>query len=316
MIVNQILYVQEIKKTADINSIVKFFCVASIIFGTILVGQGSYAVVKNIALANAYKNNQIIRPEVAMDTDNENVTFTITHDKGIEKIKYNWNNGIVNEVTVNGQTRYSKTITLPTGENTLYIIVIDAEGIQSEYSETFKYQDDPLIYDPNNQNMADKVDPTIELTLSEGGKPPLRIVARDETKIKYMTYKWGDGEEIRIDATEEYFIEKIIEFPEGTNELTVTAVDAAGNKKVEQQTYKTATKPTLIVEQNQSGDTVKLRAIDNVSMVLVELTANGHLFNLRPSEEMKEMQYDLKLPAGTSTIKIIAYNDVRSHGRI
>ena len=312
--VNQILFVEEAKKTANINSVVKFFCVVLIIFGIVLVGQGSYAFAKNIAIARAQQDSQIKRPEVTMKSDNENVTFTIVHEKEIDKIKYNWNNGIVNEINANKQTRYSKSIALPTGENTLYITVIDIDGVQSDYKETFKFEDRTL---PGG-DIEDNIKPTIEFALSDGQKPPLKVTVRDETKIAYMTYRWGDGEEVRVDATNDYFIEQIVEIPEGENTITVVAVDAAGNREEKSQLYKTTTKPKLIVAQTESRTHVNLKAIDNVSVTGIDLYVNGEiLYYLKPESETKELEYNLKLPAGQSVvIKLVAHNSSRSNRRI
>lgn len=55
----------------------------------------------------------------------------------------------------------------------------------------------------------------------------ITIIARDETQIDYLIYKWNNEAETRVNGTErnKLEIQKTIDMKLGENKLTVTAVD-------------------------------------------------------------------------------------------
>ena len=316
MIVNQILFVKEKEKTADINNVVKFFCVAVIAFGVFLIGQGSYAVARNVAINNLQKIAQITVPQVELEQKNDSlqqnylVIISVTHDKAVNKIEYHWNNGLTNEINGNSRTRFKEEIDLLVGKNTLYVTVTDINGIEGKYEKYFELIDNST----SGGNVTENVKPTIELT-NEGTN--LKITVKDETKLKYMTYKWNSDEEIKVELEEgqdDKIIEQEIQIPSGSNILTVTAIDDNGNHNVTTKTYVTATKPKL--EVTQDGKNIVIKASHENKVTNVKLNINGQEYELKPSTEVKEINWKGELlVSGQNKIKAVAYTTYLVDGR-
>lgn len=290
---NQILFVDRPKKgnSLDIKTIIKIFVIIMLILAVILIGKGIFS------LISSNKNKTIAKPTVEILEDNGKAQINITSTKAISKIIYSWNE---EEHTLQGrgQTQINEKVDIPVGTNTLNVKVIDIDNKEYTYQKEFFKEDNDLI------------NPEIEF-LVEGSK--VKIVAKDETELKYIMYRWDDEDnttiEVRDDSKTQ--IEEKISILKGEHILTVIAVDAAGNEQTKQQTFKGAKKPEIKV--SQKGDELLIKITDEENIKKIELTVNGKFYstdwqNTGASLDMKEVELKQKLDPGQNTVVITAYS--------
>ncbi len=291
---NQILYTNTPKKsgTLEIKTVLKIFSIACIIFGLILVGQASYAMVTKKG-----KESQS-EPLINVIQSEDILNISIKHDKLIDKIIYSWNNG--EEVVLQGKGRkeINENITIPTGTNTLVLKVIDINGKTATYSEMYELQ------------QSDTTKPEIEL-LVESSK--VKIVVKDETALSYMSYYWNNEDETKVEAKEESpkQIEDKIDILKGENTLTIIAVDKAGNETVKEQAFKGVKKPKI--ELSREGNELIVNVTDEEGIQKIEYTLNGQFYTTDPENtgtalNMKEVEFRQPLSEGENKITIKAYN--------
>ena len=104
------------------SSILKFFGIAILIFGIFLAGTGVYAIYKN-------QQEQNLEPTISIENKTENtVMLRITHKRNIARVEYGWNDE--EKTVVNGNNgKYLETeIKIPSGTNTLHVLVVDETG--------------------------------------------------------------------------------------------------------------------------------------------------------------------------------------------
>ena len=130
---NQILQVEKEKNkgTIEIGKIAIFFAIACIIFGIILVGQGVYAIIAKEEQVQQPNINQEV-PKITINQIEENLNIYIEHTKPILKLQYHWNDEQEQTIEINAQTTVSKDISMPIGENTLYLTVVDSTGKETK----------------------------------------------------------------------------------------------------------------------------------------------------------------------------------------
>ena len=113
---NQILMIEKKKKQTkqkssggggaiETKSIVCFFAIVIIIFGIILMGQGSYAIYKEAA-----DKNPANMPKVIVSRESDKVIISVEHTTEISKVIYSWNNGEATEVPQGGLTAYEEIL--------------------------------------------------------------------------------------------------------------------------------------------------------------------------------------------------------------
>lgn len=291
---NQILFVDRPKKgnSLDIKTIIKIFAIILIIVAVILIGKGIFS------LISSNKNKTVAKPTVQILEDNGKAQINITSSKAISKIVYSWNEEEEHTLQGRGQTVINEKIEIPVGTNTLNIKVIDIDNKEYSYTKEFFKEDNDLI------------NPEIEF-LVEGSK--VKIVAKDETELKYIMYRWDDEDNTTIEVREDSKtqIEEKISILKGEHVLTVIAVDAAGNEQTKQQTFKGAKKPEIKVSQD--GDELVIVVTDEENIKKIELTVNGKFYstdwqNTGASLDMKEVSLRQKLEPGQNTVVITAYS--------
>ncbi len=206
---NQILYVGKDKShgPASLKSILKSFAIFLIILGITFIGNGSYALYYNDKLVKESIDNTI--PSIAFDQEENNAIVTITHNKGISKIKYHWNDDVDTIISANSEkTVILDTISISQGINTLHVTAIDVNNKVAEGSYDYAYDG-------------------ISIELSVVDNSAIKISASDVKGISSLTYKWNSDEEITAYPSEEdpTLIEQLTDIPIGINTLTVTAVN-------------------------------------------------------------------------------------------
>lgn len=273
-------------KKADITVIIKIFAVIIILFGMMLIGKSVYALSQE-------QNRKRDNPNVNAEKMGKEVTISITTEKPIKEFRYKWNDGEDSVVPGDGTINIEKTIEIPNGNNILNIAVIDYYGYKSEYYKQYIYES------------SDIEKPKIEIAVV-GNR--LKITASDETKISYMAYKWNDEDETRFDADEgETEITQEIHVMEGTNELTVIAVDGEENKTTRIEKIIGDNKPEIYI--STEGNNVVVTAKDDEEIKKIEVDVDGQLWD-SGEESLKQKEVSAKVPitAGTHTVRVTITN--------
>lgn len=294
---NQILYEDIGEKPNNIKTIIRFFSIAIIIFGIALLGGGIYGIIQKKAEETPISTNKpIISTNVFED---DSIRIYITHDKPIDKVVYSWNSG--DDIIILGRNRTSieELIDIPEGENVLNLRVIDNIGIEATYTNTY-------VFSPTG---VDIQTPKIELSVLDTEKQ-IKITATDETEISYITYRWNNDEETKIDVADESktIIETSIPIPKGENDLTVIAVDANNNTETKIQKCKAYTRPTIKAPR-QRGQNLTITVTDEEGLDYVEYTVNGKKYKwVSSTDDRKEWTYVHVLEEGENEIVINAWN--------
>lgn len=292
---NQILYTNNQKKKGgplEINTVLRIFAILCIVFGCVLVGEASFA------MLNQEDTIQSI-PLVEIAQEGDSLFIKVKHDKLIDKIIYSWNGNAQIVLQGKGRMELEEIITIPmTGTNVLDLKVIDIAGKTVNYNKTYELEE------------GDVIKPEIEL-LVEGSK--VKIVAKDETQLDYITYYWNAEDETTVNVREESLkqIEEKIDILKGENTLTIIAVDKAGNETIKEQTFKGVKKP--VVELARDGEELIIKVTDEEGIQKIEFNLNGEDYSTDPNNtgtalNMKEVEIRQKLTSGENKITIKVYN--------
>ena len=294
---NQILSTDNAKKTKEplnIKTVTRIFAIIILVFGVILVGQGSWAMFNG----EDKQSKQASVPVVQMVQEGNLLKVTVQHDKAIDKIVYTLNEAQAVTWQGMGRTQIEESIPLEVGDNIVHLTVWDLTGKEVSYDGNYFVEE------------GDNTNPQIELILEDG---KIKITAKDETQLAYILYYWNDEDETKLEAREDSptLIEEKISVLKGENTLTVKAVDAAGNETTEVQTYKGAVKPQISLSRD--GDELIIKVTDEENIQKIEFTLNGVFYSTDPNNtgtalNRKEVEIRQKLNAGTNTITVKAYN--------
>ena len=271
---------------ADIKTVVRVFAITMLVFGVFMIGTGSYAIYKD----NEANNSEITKPVITetLNEDSTAVVLTVTHDKAIDRIEYSWNDDEVQTITGNGRRYIEQEIEIPGGTNTLNVIAIDTQGQEISTQREFTSEE------------------IINLTISENNK--LKITAESETEIAYMTYRWDEEEEQRVDINS-ITVDQEIDVPMGTHNIMVTLVDVNNETTTKEQTVMGTTKPTINIEADDAGEYYLITITDETGLERVDLTLRGEQRTITVENGEKELKYKLKLNAGDENrLEITAYN--------
>lgn len=278
----------------DIKTVVRVFAIAMLIFGIFMVGTGTYAIYRE----NEANNSEITKPVISelLNDDGTAVKLTVTHDKTIDRIEYSWNDDEIQTITGNGRKYIEQQITIPSGTNTLNVKAIDTQGQESSLQREFT----------SGNIQSEGNSPTLDLTISENNK--LKITANSETEIQYMTYKWDDGEEQRVDINAT-IIEQEIDVPMGTHDITVAIVDVNNKTTTKEETVMGTTKPIINVETDDAGEYYLITITDEVGLQKVDLNIRGEARTITVEDGKKELKYKIKLENNNQNrLEITAYN--------
>lgn len=295
---NQILMVENKSKNkkkarkssgpAEIKSVIKFFAIVIIVFGLFIIGHSSYAM-----YISSKGNNVENLPQISISRVNDSLIVNVQSEYIVDKFKYNWTNSEQTSIS-EGVSSFEEEIILPNATDILTIIIEDETGRAITYTREI-YLDG-----------VDIVKPTIDLEQGEGFS--VRLTARDETQIEYITYKIDDGEEVRIDKnnTEDKTIEyAITEIPRGEHTLYVTAVDSSGNvESIEKPIIVSSDRPTIKnLSIDQEAGKIMIEAADVDGIQSIEVNLNGAVYKM-DDVNRTEATFSLNLVEGTNTISI------------
>lgn len=299
---NQILSVDNSKKEKvkrnrtrnkgpiEINSILKFFSIAILIFGIFMIGSGSYSMYKE-----STKKIENTKPVIYVEQTTEaEVLLKVTHDKALSKITYAWNEEEKTEVPCSGKKEIEARIEIPTGTNTLTVYASDVNGQEIEYKKLYTIEGSINI----------NIEP-------EGSK--LKITANGKNQLLYMTYRWDEEEETKVDINDNE-IEEIIEIPKGLHTLTIIVVDENNKTETKEQEVKGVTKPKLEVTRDLNNFIIK--ASDEQGLTRVEFIINEtekYRLDLTKAyesvEDRKEFEYAYPLHDGENKLEVTVYNE-------
>lgn len=274
-----------------IGSILKFFAIAMSIFGILLVGVGGYSIYKG----QSNQKDENIEPTISIENKTDNtIMLKITHKKNIDRVEYNWNNN--EKIVVNGNNgKYlEKEINIPSGTNTLHVLVVDIDGKEMTYEKQYELESN------------------IDIVVS-GNK--IRITSEGDKTISYMTYRWDEEEEktIQINSTS---VDEEIEAIKGLHTLTVILVDEDNNTDTKQQKINGVSKPKIVMGIDEQKEHFVIQASDEEKLSKIEFILNKkenqkYVLNLE-NKDLKEIQYrlpdDLKLKDGENIIEVTVYN--------
>lgn len=269
---------------ADIRKVVKVFAITMMIFGVFMIGTGSYAIYKD----NENKNAEITKPVIteSLNEDSTAVILTVTHDKAIDRIEYSWNDGEVQTITGNGRKYIEQEIEIPGGTNNLNVKAVDVQG--QEISTDKEYTAEEII------NLA-----------ISGSK--LKITAENETQIAYMTYRWDEEEEQRIDINATT-VDQEIDIPMGEHNLTVILVDINNETITKEQKVKGVTKPNIEIRLDEAKENYLITITDDTGIQKIDVIIRGEERTIESNGE-KELKYKIGLNEGDENrLEITAYN--------
>ena len=269
---------------ADIKTVVKVFAIVMIIFGVFMIGTGSYAIYKD----NESKNSEVTKPTITeTQKDEKTVLVSVAHDKAIDRIEYKWNDGEVQTVTGNGRRNIEIEVEIPGGTNTLTVRAVDING--QEISTDIDYTAEDII------NLA-----------VSGSK--LKITAENETEISYMTYRWDEEEEQRIDINSTT-VDQEIDIPMGEHNLTVILVDVNNETITKEQKVKGVTKPVIEIGADETRENYLVTITDETGLDRVEVTLRGESRTVTVEDNATEVKYRFPLIENDENIlEITSYN--------
>ena len=283
-------------KPSGSDTIVRVFAVLIACFAICLIAGGIYGVVKNketVAEAPVAPTEAVISTEKHETT----VKILVSHDKAIEKLIYSWDSGKENNVKGTGEASMEADVPLLAGTHTLTVKVTDIDGVEATYQEEF-----------TSETGEDKIYPIIDIAITEEKK--LKITATDETAIDFVTYRWNDEEEVKMEVSEDddKKIEFEIEILKGRNDLLIVAVDKNNNSTTEPKTFTGVTKPDITVTIAADKKSGEVKCFHENGIKAITLKINDMDYNVEISEQNPtEVTFPLpELELGTNKIIVTA----------
>ena len=274
---------------ANIDSIVRVFCILIMIFGLILVGDATYGIVSS-------KPTQKDTIKVTANPIGSQVTILAIGNMPLKSLTYRWGQGEETTVQGNGTVELEATVQIPTGNNILNMAVIDYYGNKSEFQKQYI----------NQQNDASK--PKIDISVSGN---MLNIIATDDTEMSYITYSWNNETPTRVDiqadSDNKAELKTSIEVLKGENTLSIVAVDADGNTTSRTEKIKGANKPTFTVSAN--GTNLVINAKDDEGISKIEITVDGVTTDTGDAPlNVKEVEATQAITPGEHTVTVVVTN--------
>ena len=277
------------KQPIATSSIIKFFGIAILIFGVFLIGTGGYAIYKNQTIE--VENN--LEPTISIENKTDTtILLKVMHQKNIAKLEYSWNEGNKEVVNGNNGKYLEKEIELPSGKNTLHVLVEDENGKQITYEKQYE-----IASNINFEVSGNKI----------------RITYAGDTNVAYMTYRWDEEEEKTIEINNTT-IDEEIEAIRGLHTLTVIVVDENNNTDKKVQKINGVSKPKITVGLDEQRQHFVIQTSDEEKLAKIEFRLNQddneeYVLNLE-EKDLNELQYVLpmELKSGENIIEVTVYN--------
>ncbi len=272
----------------EIKTIIRFFVIVLIIFSVGFIGMGTYAIAQN----NGFGLN---KPEATFERKYEKLLITATSENGLDKIVYVWSNSNEEKtIDLDGETYKEEEVELPVGNNTIKVTIYDINGKVATYEENYEIE---------------ALAPQLSI---EGSNGKIKITAKDNEQMAYITYRWDESEEVEIEAKEDSLaqIEEEIEIPRGQHKLTVVAVNSRNLTTTKEQEVKGVTKPIIsVVQDAEQTQYLILSVSDEEAIQKVQFNLNGKEYMIDLSDyKEKQIQYKIQMIEGENTITVTATN--------
>lgn len=279
-------------KSSGSDKIVHFFAIVMILFALVLIVGAGYNFYQNHKTSDPVESQEE-KANIEVIQEEAQVMIKVEHTKSIEKIIYSWNNGKETTVKSTGESNVQESITLPAGENTLHIKVIDIDGGESTYEGEF-----------TSESGADILNPVIKLEVTDEKK--LKITATDETSLDFITYRWNDAEEEQVMATEENKTEIVVEIEilKGKNDLTISAVDSNNNTTTEVKSFNGLTKPEIIIVVAADKTSADVTVKHENGLKEIKLKLNDAEYPVPVEENQKEIMFNVRLAEGANKLEV------------
>ena len=218
-------------------------------------------------------------------TDSERLHYTETALDTYQKFDY---------VVYNDMNKtLEKEISLPAGNNTLYITVIDEDKVESTFEKNFE-----------SENGVDIINPEISLEVVSS---KLVIKATDETKLDFLTYRWNDEQETKVyPEGNDKEIQVELDIMKSSNDITISVVDSNNNTTTETKTFLGVTNPKIIIELSADGSSLDITCKHEVGIEKIEYTLNGQAYEGVFEDKPTEVQFEQALDVGYNRIILTA----------
>ncbi|MEI3395498.1 MAG: hypothetical protein V8R82_07405 [Clostridia bacterium] len=276
------------KMPTDIKNVLKVFAIILIVFGVLIIGVSFYAVYKKQNGAE----KEVAKPTISLEnkTDTTILLKVMGQERNIAQVSYGWNDEEKKVIEGNNRKYIEEEISIPSGKNTLYIVVTDENGQEIPYQKEYEIQSN------------------INLEVS-GNK--IKIKYEGENEISYMTYRWDDGEETKIDINDTK-IEQEIDAVKGLHTLTVIVVDTNNNTETKVQKINGVEKPKLEIDVDEDKKHYVITTQDDTGLQKIEIRLNQDdsqkfLINIEGKTEYN-CTLPMELQQGDNLIEVTVYN--------
>ena len=267
--------------SSNIVNVTKFFAIGMTVFGGCIIGSGSYALYKNDNMQNNSSMSVMSKPIISVEKvegDQSTILLKATSDVGIKTLVYQWNDGKTTTLSGNSGKYLEQKIQIPSGSNVSNITVTDEQGEESTYSKKYEL----------NSN--------IKLEATGNGK--IKITYSGDTEISYLTYRWDDQDETKIDINSNT-ISQEIDTLNGKHKLTIVVVDVNNNTETKVQETNGVSIPTIDIKFNEDKTAYVINVKDDVELkeVIITLDEND---DKKYGQKLsgKEFQFEIPLKSG------------------
>lgn len=293
---NQILAIEEKNKDKkrkttnnnqlEIKGIIRFFAIAILMLGVIFAGEGSYAIYKEID-----DKDPANIPTIVIGRVNDKAILQIEHNTEISKIVYSWDDGEENTIPI-GATSTQEEIMLLGYDSVLNLMIEDVNGRQ------IKYQKHCLLTGKDITKPIIKID-------TQDGNNKMKITAKDENSILYLSYQWEGEDEVVInaDTNEQDTIIKEVPLTVGNRNIKIIAEDRNGNVEViEKEIIISTSRPEVHIKRSKGKINVEVIDKDGIKDIVINL--NGKIYEFRDKNAKKIAIGNLILREGNNTFSI------------
>ena len=275
---------------SDIISVARVFAISLIVFGVFIAGSGAYGIYVEQENKNNVANVQV-KPTISVENiegTQNTILLKVTSDNGLEKVIYQWNDA--QEVTLkgNGGKYIEQKIQVPNGTNNLSISAVDVQGNENIYTKQYK------------------LNSKINLEATNEGK--IKVTYQGDTEIAYMTYRWDDEEETKIDINNKT-IDYDIETLSGRHKLTVVVVDINNVTETKVQETNGISIPKIDISLNDDETAYIIKVTDEIELKEVVITLDedeSKKYGQKLSG--KEFQFEIALKEGENKMKVEVTN--------
>lgn len=232
------------------------------------------------------QNNQMNMQQKSTYQPNYNI------NQNQSKPSHNYNDTIKRANATSNKAEISKVIRIFCVIIILFGLFLIGESTYAMVAKRKKVEDNPKVY-----------------PLQMGKET--KITVETEHPIKEFSYKWNEGESVKIEGNGTVLFETTIQIPNGNNILYMTVTDFNGNEHNFHRQYifdsTDANKPTIDIAI--SGTKLKITATDDVEMDYITYSWNNEeatRVDLEEDEDKQNIETDVDVPEGQNKLTIIA----------